>query len=253
MSETPEHLVKSFDQELKRLRDMLTRWAASWKARSPSLPMRSCIATPPLRCARSRKIRKSMRWSARSRHFVIRLLALRQPMAGDLRQIVAALKITGDLERIGDYAANVAKRSIVLAQFSLPYSLAGLAHMAHLVQGQLKSIIDALGDNDADKAMEVWRSDQVVDDIYNAIFRELITYMMEDPRNITPCTHLLFIAKNLERIGDHATNIAERSVLRGEGRSRCRKRGRRAIPRPTPWCVRVNDAGQARNREKQDA
>ncbi len=82
----------------------------------------------------------------------------------------------------------------------------------------MKSIIDALGDNDTDKAMEVWRSDQVVDDIYNAIFRELITYMMEDPRNITPCTHLLFIAKNLERIGDHATNIAERSVLRGEGR-----------------------------------
>ena len=142
-------------------------------------------------------------------NFVIRLLALRQPVAGDLRQIVAALKITGDLERIGDYAANVAKRSIVLAQFTLPYSLAGLAHMARLVQGQLKSIIDALGDNDADKAMEVWRSDQVVDDIYNALFRELITYMMEDPRNITPCTHLLFIAKNLERIGDHATNIAE--------------------------------------------
>ena len=147
------------------------------------------------------------------------MLALRQPMAGDLRQIVAALKITGDLERIGDYAANVAKRSIVLAQFSLPYSLAGLAHMARLVQEQLKSIIDALGDNDADKAVEVWRSDQVVDDIYNAIFRELITYMMEDPRNITPCTHLLFIAKNLERIGDHATNIAETVYYAVKGES----------------------------------
>jgi phosphate transport system protein len=141
--------------------------------------------------------------------FVIRMLALRQPMAADLRQVVAALKITGDLERIGDYAANVAKRSIVLSQFQLPYSLAGLAHMAHMVQEQLKSIIDALGEGDTDKAIEVWRSDRVVDDIYNALFRELITYMMEDPRNITPCTHLLFIAKNLERIGDHATNIAE--------------------------------------------
>jgi phosphate transport system protein len=137
------------------------------------------------------------------------MLALRQPMAGDLRRIVGALKITSDLERIGDYAANVAKRSVVLAQYSLPYSLAGLAHMAHMVQEQLKSIIDALGTNDTDKAIEVWRSDRVVDDIYNALFRELITYMMEDPRNITPCTHLLFIAKNLERIGDHATNIAE--------------------------------------------
>jgi phosphate transport system protein len=159
--------------------------------------------------------------------FVIRLLALRQPVADDLRGIVAALKITGDLERIGDYAANVAKRSIVLAQFSLPYSLAGLAHLAHLVQQQLKSIIDALGDNDADKAMEVWRSDLVVDDIYNAIFRELITYMMEDPRNITPCTHLLFIAKNLERIGDHATNIAENLyyAVRGETLPDARPKG----------------------------
>jgi phosphate transport system protein len=159
--------------------------------------------------------------------FVIRLLALRQPLAGDLRQIVSALKITGDLERIGDYAANVAKRSIVLSQFTVPLSLAGLAHMATLVQAQLKSIIDALGDNDADKAVEVWRSDQVVDDIYNAIFRELITYMMEDPRNITPCTHLLFIAKNLERIGDHATNIAENLyyAVKGESLPEARPKG----------------------------
>ncbi len=124
--------------------------------------------------------------------------------------IVAALKITGDLERIGDYAANVAKRSIVLAQFSVAL-FAGRPRRTWrtLVQDQLKSIIDALGTSDSDKAIEVWRSDRVVDDIYNAMFRELITYMMEDPRNITPCTHLLFIAKNLERIGDHTTNIAE--------------------------------------------
>ena len=149
--------------------------------------------------------------------FVIRLIALRQPMAEDLRRVIAGLKITGDLERIGDYAANVAKRSIVLGQFSLPYSLAGLGHMAHMVQGQLKSIIDALGASDSAKAVEVWRSDRVVDDIYNALFREVITYMMEDPRNITPCAHLLFIAKNLERIGDHATNIAETVYYAVEG------------------------------------
>ena len=89
--------------------------------------------------------------------------------------------------------------------------------MATLVQEQLKSIIDALGNNDSAKAIEVWRSDRVVDDIYNALFRELITYMMEDPRNITPCTHLLFIAKKLERIGDHATNIAETVYYAVEG------------------------------------
>ena len=141
--------------------------------------------------------------------FVVRLLALRQPMAIDLRQIVATLKMTGDLERIGDYAANLAKRSIVLNQFSLPFSLASIANMARLVQENLKLTIDAIGDMDDDKAVLVWRSDQAIDDLYTTIFRELVTYMMEDARSITPCTHLLFIAKNLERIGDHATNVAE--------------------------------------------
>jgi phosphate transport system protein len=209
MSEAPEHLVKSYDQELKRLRNMMTQMGGiveNQVALAAEAIMHRDAA------AATRAVEEDPKVDALEREvetFVIRLLALRQPLAGDLRQIVAALKITGDLERIGDYAANVAKRSIVLAEFSLPYSLAGLAHMARLVQAQLKLIIDALGDNDTDKATEVWRSDQVVDDIYNAIFRELITYMMEDPRNITPCTHLLFIAKNLERIGDHATNVAE--------------------------------------------
>ena len=209
MSEAPEHLVKSFDQELKRLRNLMTQMGGIVETQvalaADAIMQRDAASA-------TRAVEEDPKVDALEREvetFVIRLLALRQPVAGDLRQIVAALKITGDLERIGDYAANVAKRSIVLAQFSLPYSLAGLAHMARLVQGQLKSIIDALGDNDAERAVEVWRSDQVVDDIYNALFRELITYMMEDPRNITPCTHLLFIAKNLERIGDHATNIAE--------------------------------------------
>ncbi len=209
MSDAPEHVVRSFDQELKRLRNLMTQMGGIVEtqvalAADAIMQRDSASAT--------RAVEEDPKVDALEREvdaFVIRLLALRQPVAGDLRQIVVALKITGDLERIGDYAANVAKRSIVLAQFPLPHSLSGLAHLARLVQEQLKSIIDALGDNDAEKAIEVWRSDQVVDDIYNAIFRELITYMMEDPRNITPCTHLLFIAKNLERIGDHATNIAE--------------------------------------------
>jgi len=209
MSGTPEHLVKSFDLELKRLRNMMAEMggivesqvalAAEAIMNRDSAAATRAVEADPKVDALERQIEQ----------FVVRMLALRQPMAGDLRQVVAALKITGDLERVGDYAANVAKRSMVLAQFQLPYSLAGLAHMARLVQEQLKSIMDALGAGDTEKAVEVWRSDRVVDDIYNALFRELITYMMEDPRNITPCTHLLFIAKNLERIGDHATNIAE--------------------------------------------
>jgi phosphate transport system protein len=227
MSETPQHVVKSYDQELKRLRSMITQMGGIVETQvalaAEAIMHRDASAA-------TRAVEEDAKVDALEREvetFVIRLLALRQPVAGDLRHIVAALKITGDIERIGDYAANVAKRSIVLAEFSLPYSLAGLAHMARLVQQQLKSVIDAFGDNDADKAMEVWRSDQVVDDIYNAIFRELITYMMEDPRNITPCTHLLFIAKNLERIGDHATNVAETIyyAVKGESLPESRPKG----------------------------
>ena len=209
MTDTPEHLVKSYDLELKRLRGLVTQMGGTVESQV-ALAAEAIVHRDS--AAASRAVEEDPKVDALEREveqFVIRLLALRQPMAGDLREIVSALKITGDLERIGDYAANAAKRSIVLAEFSMPYSLAGLAHMTQLVQEQLKLIIDALGEGDADKAMQVWRSDQVVDDIYNTIFRELITYMMEDPRNITPCTHLLFIAKNLERIGDHATNIAE--------------------------------------------
>jgi phosphate transport system protein len=219
MSDAPEHLVKSYDQELKRLRSLMTQMGGiveTQVALAADAIMQRDAASATRVVEQDPAVDELER---QVENFAIRLLALRQPVAGDLRQIVAALKITGELERIGDYAANVAKRSIVLAQFQLPYSLAGLGHMARLVQGQLKSIIDALGENDAEKAVEVWRSDQVVDDIYNALFRELITYMMEDPRNITPCTHLLFIAKNLERIGDHTTNIAEKLYYAVQGES----------------------------------
>jgi len=217
MAEATEHLVKSFDTDLKRLRDMLTEMGGIVESQ---LVMASAAVMNRDNEAATRAVADDPKVDALEHEveqFVIRMLALRQPMAVDLRQVVAALKVTGDLERIGDYAANVAKRSIVLGQFNLPYSLTGLGHMASLVQEQLKSIIDALGSSDTAKALEVWRSDQVVDDIYNALFRELITYMMEDPRNITPCTHLLFIAKNLERIGDHATNIAETIYYAVEG------------------------------------
>jgi len=209
MSEQSEHLVKSFDQDLKRLTDMLVRMGGMVE-NQVALATEAMMGRDVEAAARTVEADTNVdALEHEIEQFVIRMLALRQPMAADLRLVVAALKATGDLERIGDYAANVAKRSIVLAQFPAPYSLGGLAHMAGLVQAQLKSIIDALGSADSDKAIEVWRSDRAVDDIYNTIFRELITYMMEDPRNITPCTHLLFIAKNLERIGDHTTNIAE--------------------------------------------
>jgi phosphate transport system protein len=209
MADVTGHIVKSFEQELSRLRSLITDMGGMVE-RQVAL---ACTAVLERDAdAANQAVESDPQVDALERdaeQFVIRLLALRQPMAQDLRHIVAALKITGELERVGDYAKNVARRSIVLDQFNLSPTLSGLAHMSLLVQENLKAIIDAFGDNDAEKAEEVWRSDEAIDDIYNALFRELITYMMEDPRNITPCTHLLFIAKNLERIGDHATNIAE--------------------------------------------
>jgi phosphate transport system protein len=140
---------------------------------------------------------------------VVRLLALRQPMARDLRQIVAALKTATDLERICDYAANVAKRSIVLNQSAPVKPVYALPRMGALCQGMIKDMLDAYVERDADRALAVWLRDEELDEMYTSLFRELLTYMIEDARNITPCTHLLFMAKNLERIGDHATNIAE--------------------------------------------
>jgi phosphate transport system protein len=130
-------------------------------------------------------------------------------MARDLREIFVALKIASDLERICDYAANVAKRSIALSQAPPVQLVHALPRMAQFALLLVKDVIDAYVEHDADKALAVWNRDEELDEMYSGLFRELLTYMMEDPRNITACTHLLFMAKNIERIGDHATNIAE--------------------------------------------
>jgi phosphate transport system protein len=141
-------------------------------------------------------------------HDVMRL-ALRGPMARDLRTILAALKVAADLERIGDYAANVAKRSMALnLSPPLPHTR-GLDAVGRLAVQQVRDVLAAYRDNDAHAAQKVRARDAELDTAYTGLFRELLTYMMEDARAITPCTHLLFMAKNLERIGDHATNIAE--------------------------------------------
>ena len=209
MTEQSQHLVKSYDAELRRLRAMITEMGGIVEEQ---LALASQAILRRDAEAATRAVESDPRVDALEREieqFVIRMLALRQPMAADLRLIVAAMKITGDLERIGDYAANAAKRSIVLSQFPPGFTLSGLGTMLRLAQAQLKAIIDAIADNDVAKAIEVWKGDSELDDVYNTVFRELITYMMEDPRTISACAHLLFIAKNLERVGDHATNIAE--------------------------------------------
>ena len=205
----PGHTVRSYDEELARLGAMLAEMGGIVE-NQVGLAAEAMMEGDTSAATRAVELDPEVDELEREvERFVIRLLALRQPVADDLRKVVAALKITGDLERIGDYAANAAKRSIVLAQYTLPFNFSALGNMARMVQQNLKTVIDAVGQGDADLAAEVWRSDRVIDDLYTSIFRELITYMMEDPRNITPCTHLLFIAKNLERIGDHATNVAE--------------------------------------------
>ncbi|MBY0330409.1 MAG: phosphate signaling complex protein PhoU [Acetobacteraceae bacterium] len=205
----PEHTVRSYEEDLRRLRDMIVRMGGLAErqvaeANESLIERDSDLATEV--------VQRDAAIDALEREiesFVIRLLALRQPVGADLRLIVAALKISHDLERIGDYARNAAKRAIVLAQQPVLGSMNGFTRMAALVQANLKGAIDALVHEDAEKADEIWASDEPIDEIYNGIFREMLTFMMEDPRNITAATHLLFIAKNLERIGDHATNIAE--------------------------------------------
>jgi phosphate transport system protein len=150
----------------------------------------------------------------------ILMIAKRQPMANDLRHIMTVLRIASDLERVGDLAKNIAKRALAIAGESHPKPLmAGLGHMTDLAMRQLKDVLDALSNRDADKALAVWRSDASLDTLYNSVFRELLTYMMEDPRNIGLCTHLLFGAKNIERIGDHTTNIAENVVFLVTGKA----------------------------------
>lgn len=207
---SPQHIVRSYGDDLKRLLEMISRMgglAERQVADSAAALMRRDTDLA------ADVVRRDLALDEMEREveaFCVRLLALRQPMAQDLRLIIACMKISQDLERIGDYARNGAKRAIVVSQQPNLGSFNGFARMAELVQENLKNAIDALVEGDADKADAVWGADAPIDGIYNGIFREMLTFMMEDPRNITAATHLLFIAKNMERIGDHATNIAER-------------------------------------------
>lgn len=209
MSDAPQHLIKSYEQEFVRLQAMMTELGALVKSQ---LIAATASVLDRDQDAAMRAVRLDPSVDALEfeiEQFAIGMIALRQPVGLDLRKTVGALKMTGGLERIGDYAANIARRSLVLQDSNLPSGLASLKPMAALVDHSLENVLAAYSEEDSSRAEEVWVSDQQIDYMYNALFRECITYMMEDPRNITPCTHLLFIAKNLERIGDHTTNLAE--------------------------------------------
>jgi phosphate transport system protein len=207
-SPSHEHIVKSLDDEHRRLMGELLRMgemaASQLEAALDVVEQRDDNAA-------ERIIGNDEAIDALERdisHDVMRL-ALRGPLARDLREILAALRIVSDIERIGDYAANVAKRSKALnLSPPLPHTR-GLAALGAMAAQQVRDVLEAYRDNDADAAQRVRARDADLDAQYTGLFRELLTYMMEDARSITPCTHLLFMAKNIERIGDHATNIAE--------------------------------------------
>lgn len=205
-----EHIVRSYDEDLRRLRDMTARMGGLAERQVADATRALVRRDTTLAAEVVQRDAQIDQLEREIEAFCVRLLALRQPMAQDLRVIIAAMKASNDLERIGDYARNAAKRAIVLASLPALGSLNGFERMAHLVQENLKAAMDAFVNSDADAARRVWEADEPVDAIYNGIFRELLTFMMEDPRNISSATHMLFIAKNLERIGDHTTNIAER-------------------------------------------
>jgi phosphate transport system protein len=213
------HTVASFDADLKVLAGMVAEMGA--RARRALAEAARALAERNIQLAQ--QVIGSDRGLDLMQHEIeeraVATLARRQPMAVDLREIVSTMRIAGDLERIGDLAKNVAKRAIAIGEQPAPADLAtGLGTLSERVGRQLAEVLKAYAERDDAAAMEVWRSDGAIDGLFTSLFRELLTYMMEDPRSIGYCTHLLFCAKNLERAGDHATNIAETAhyVITGE-------------------------------------
>ena len=205
-----EHTVRAYDEELDAITAELSRMgglAEAEVADSIRAIARRDIALAEAVIGRDARLDAL---EADIERKAIRLIALRQPVADDLRRTVAAMKISTNLERCGDLAKNIAKRALVIAENEPITALtASIERMGELVTTRLKAVLDALASRQVDRAISVWMADHEVDEHYDSVFRELLTYMMGDPRTIQACAHLLFVAKNLERIGDHATNIAE--------------------------------------------
>jgi phosphate transport system protein len=204
-----EHIVKSFDEDLTQLDNIIAEMgglAEAQLADAIDAMLKRDAEKAELVIERDVQIdilETEVDASATA------LLALRQPMAEDLRAVICALKTAAILERIGDYAKNIAKRTIAMSQSTPIGPSRTVARMGTMVQSMIKNVLDAYAERDADKAEDVRQSDQEVDALHTSLFREVLTYMMEDPRFIGSGTHLLFIAKNIERIGDHTTSIAK--------------------------------------------
>ncbi len=213
-----EHTLKRFDEELERLNATINEMGGlteSQFAKALEAVRDRNTAAAEQVIAEDARVDAL---DAQVQQQTVQLLALRQPMAVDLRVVLSSIKIAAALERIADYAKNTAKRSIVLTQGTAPASaVSGIDRLGRLVRTALKDVLDAFANDDVEKARDVWQRDEEIDQVYTGLFRELLTYMMEDPRNITACTHLLFMAKNIERAGDHVTNIAELVSFRQTG------------------------------------
>ena len=213
------HSVKSFDEQLHRLRDTLVRMGGLVESQIASSIQALVRRDPDLAMATVDGDRRIDEMERTIDELAVQMLALRQPVATDLRLIVGSIRMAADLERMADYAKNVAKRSIALSQMAPVTPAHAVPRMGRVVQEMVQQVLDAFVHRDVDKAMAVWNRDEELDAMHDSLFRELITHMMEDPRNITPSTHLLFIAKNIERIGDHATNVAEMVHYQVTGRT----------------------------------
>jgi phosphate transport system protein len=205
-----EHIVTSYDNDLQALRRRISEMggiaekmlvdAIQALVRHDTPLAQTVIAADKRLDVLQREVEEN----------AILTIARRQPLAVDLRETISAIRVSGDVERIGDLAKNIAKRALAIGSDFQPQKIVlGLQHMSDLVLGQLKDVLDAYAQQDTVRALDVWKRDGAIDALYTSLFRELLTYMMEDPRNISFCTHLLFCAKNIERIGDHTTNIAE--------------------------------------------
>ena len=205
-----EHTVKSYEEELNKLSAECARMGGLTEAQVADALTAVVKRNQELA---GNVVTRDDRLDVAEREIerrAIRLIALRQPMADDLRRTVAAMKIANNLERCGDLAKNIAKRTLVITESEPMTPLTrSIERMGKLVLTRLTAVLDAYARQDLERALAVWSQDEDVDEHYNSLFRELLTYMMGDPRTITACAHLLFVAKNLERIGDHATNIAE--------------------------------------------
>jgi len=205
-----DHTAKAFDAELQELANL----TAEMGGLAEKQIMESLLVLERQDRERAQRIIAADSRIDALQHEIeekaILTIARRQPMAVDLRELVGALRLSNDIERIGDLAKNIAKRAMLLeGELHSASVIRGVQHMGSVVLAQLKQVLDSYAGHDLEKALAVWKGDEEIDALCMSIFRELLAYMLEDPSNITSCIHLMFCAKNIERIGDHATNIAE--------------------------------------------